>query len=370
MATPASISEQHVPQRNRAHPFEECPFLAFWELTRACDLVCKHCRACAIPTSHPLELKTHEGFALLSELHRMGCPVVVLTGGDPAKRDDLVELVRFGARLGLRMALTPSATPLVTEELLVELRDAGLSRLAVSLDGPTAAVHDAFRGVDGSYEHTLWILRTAKRLGLTTQVNTSVTPGTVPLLDEVASLIEPLGVELWSVFFVVPMGRAESDATLDAETTERVLTRLAVLAETAPFDVKTTAAPQFRRVLLQRKVKRDDVAGLVDGIGRAPRGVNDGAGVLFVSHVGDVSPSGFFPRAVGNVRVDSVETLYREHPLFVALRDVSRLRGKCGVCEFRHVCGGSRARALAECLDPFASDPACAYVPAKYEVSP
>lgn len=341
--------------------FEQAPFITFWEVTRACDLACQHCRASAMPEADPAELTHEQGLSVLEKVKESGCPVVVLTGGDPAKRRDLVSLVRHGTSLGLRMCLTPSATPLVTRELLVALREAGLSRLAVSLDGADASAHDDFRGVRGSFARTFEILREAKDIGLTTQINTTITHHNLEQLEAIATLIGELGIELWSVFFVVPTGRGAELDLLQPDLVERLLERLATIAEHAPFDVKTTAAPQFRRVLLQRKVKREHITGIADGIGRAPRGVNDGQGIAFISHRGEVSPSGFLPIVCG--RFERFTEIYRSHPLFVELRSADKLEGKCGTCEFRKICGGSRARAFALSHDVLAHDPACAYVP-------
>jgi len=373
--------------------FDESPFILFWETTRACDLACKHCRACAVPSRDPRELTTAEGRALLREAAALGTKLVVLTGGDPAKRPDLVELVEYGAGLGIRMALTPSATPLVTRDWLAELRKVGLARLAISVDGSKAATHDRFRGVVGSWERSHAILCDARELGLTTQVNTSVCPENLEELPLLATQLAALDIELWSVFFVVPTGRATGMTPLSAEAVESVLEWLEVLVRRSPFDVKTTAAPQFRRVLLQKKHERDDIvglrslqrsprlsstsvkpaespsestelpAGLTDGIGRSPRGVNDGQGVVFVSHVGEIQPSGFLPIVAGNVRMEGLSRTYRESPLFKALRDTDQLGGKCGRCEFRKVCGGSRARAHAVTGDVLAEDPSCTYQP-------
>lgn len=343
--------------------FDESPFILFWETTRACDLACKHCRACAVPNRDPRELTTAEGRALLREAAALGTKLVVLTGGDPAKRPDLVELVEYGAGLGIRMALTPSATPLVTRDWLAELRKVGLARLAISVDGSKAATHDRFRGVVGSWARSHSILCDARELGLTTQVNTSVCPENLDELPLLATQLAALDIELWSVFFVVPTGRATGMTPLSAEAVESVLEWLEVLVRRSPFDVKTTAAPQFRRVLLQKKHERDDIVGLSDGIGRSPRGVNDGQGVVFVSHVGEIQPSGFLPIVAGNVRMEGLSRTYRESPLFKALRDTDQLGGKCGRCEFRKVCGGSRARAHAVTGDVLAEDPSCTYQP-------
>ncbi len=343
------------------------PLVAIWEVTQACDLACVHCRACAVSQRHPLELATHEGFALLDAMADMGTSIVVLTGGDPAKRPDLVALVEHGAQRGLTMALTPSSTPLVTFELLAQLTRAGLARIAVSVDGVTAEAHDAFRGVAGSFAHAMRIFADARTLGLERQVNFTLSRRTYGDLDGIVALASHVGAALLSVFVVVPTGRATKALTLDAHEIEDALVRLESMARTLPFGVKTTAAPQFRRIAYQAHAKRsaigvhDDVDA--DGMARGPRGINDGVGFLFVSHLGDVMPSGFLPVRAGNVRSEPLEQIYRRSPLFVQLRDANGLGGKCGRCAFKLICGGSRARAYAATGDPMAEDPGCAYLP-------
>jgi radical SAM protein len=360
--------------------FEQAPYLVIWETTRACDLACLHCRAEAVTWRSRLELSTAEAKRMMDDVRRFGRPLFVLTGGDPLKRPDVVELVQYGASIGLRMAMTPSGTPLMTADVLQQLKDAGLARLAVSLDGSTAAIHDAFRGVAGSFDWTIRMLRTARALGLTTQVNTTVSRYNIDDFDALCALMVDLGITLWSVFFLVPTGRARAQDVASAEEFEAVFNRMYELAQTAPFDVKSTAAPQYRRVILQRQVQERRectrteapaplTAGvgfsLADGVGRA-KGVNDGDGFLFISHTGAVYPSGFLPVAAGNVRHDDVVELYRRSPLFRSLRDRTQLKGKCGTCEYRDVCGGSRARAYAVTGDMLESDPFCAHVPARY----
>ncbi len=349
--------------------FDDHPLIAIWETTQACDLVCAHCRACATPRTHPDELTTLEGRRLLDAFAEMGTPLCVLTGGDPAKRPDLVELVRHGASTGLVMALTPSGTPLMTRSLLAELRDAGLARVAVSVDGPDAEMHDGFRGVAGSFDESIRILRQARELGLETQVNFTLSRASLAALDAMAQLTEDVGAAMLVVFVVIPTGRATESLTLSADEVEHALEDLARIGETRPFQIKTTGAPQLRRVLLSRKA-RAVPTGLLrdvhDGVVRGPRGVTDGVGFLFVSHTGDVFPSGFLPLRAGNVREEPVARIYRDSPLFRALRDADGLGGKCGACPFRSVCGGSRARAWAETDDPTSEDPGCAYVPKGY----
>jgi radical SAM protein with 4Fe4S-binding SPASM domain len=194
-------------------------------------------------------------------------------------------------------------------------------------------------------------------------VNTTVTDLNVHELEAIADTLRTFAITLWGVFFLVPTGRGRALRVLDPDVAERVLERLVAIAGTAPFDVKTTAAPHFRRALLQHQVRRCAIVGIPDGIGRAPRGVNDGQGIVFVSHRGEIYPSGFLPVSCGSWRRNGLTAVYRDHPTFRALRDPDVLGGKCGACEFRRVCGGSRARAYATTGDMFAEDPACAYVP-------
>jgi AdoMet-dependent heme synthase len=360
--------------------FDRSPFLVIWETTQACDLACVHCRAEAIPCRDAGELSTHEAFQLMRTVRRFGRPLFVLTGGDPAKRPDVVEIVSEGARLGLRMGMTPSATPLLTPELTRELAGAGLTRLAMSLDGATATSHDAFRGVDGSFQRTLDTLAVARELGLSTQVNTTVTTRTLQELEAIVDVLLELGISLWSVFFLVPVGRAAPGDLPSAAAFEDVFQRMATLSEHVPFDIKSTAAPHYRRFIVQRQVEArrrnerdappDPLTGgvgfsLADGVGRA-RGVNDGNGFVFVSHRGDIMPSGFLPLACGNVRTHDLVEVYRDDPVFRSLRDPDLLKGKCGVCEYRTICGGSRARAYAVTGDPLAAEPACAWEPARW----
>jgi radical SAM protein len=358
--------------------FDRAPFVVIWETTQACDLACLHCRACAVPQRDPRELTTDEAKRLVDDICRFGRPLLVLTGGDPLKRPDAVEIVRYGTDAGLRVALTPSGTPLMTPRVLGELHDAGMSRLAVSLDGATAAQHDAFRGVAGSFDWTIRMLETARSLGLSTQINTTISRHNVHDLERLITLMTGLGIALWSVFFIVPVGRARPEDLATADEFETVFHRLYDLSRTAPFDIKSTAAPHYRRVIMQRQVAERRAGGrdgapspltagvgfsFGDGVGRAAKGVNDGDGFLFVSHRGDIYPSGFLPKSAGNVRTDDLVEVYRTHELFRSLRDRDRLKGKCGVCEFRTVCGGSRARAYAMTGDPLEADPMCAYTP-------
>lgn len=344
--------------------FDEAPFLVLWELTRACDLACQHCRAEACTDRNPGELSLEEGYEVLRQIKEMGTQLVVLTGGDPLKNPFVFDYIARGTQLGLRMTMTPSATPLLTRDAVARMAQSGLQRMAVSLDGPDALTHDRFRRVAGSFNCTWNAISAAHEHNLPVQINSTVCRSNMHQFDQMAECVAASGATLWSVFFVVPVGRASFDDELRAEEFEDVFVRMTKLAGTAPFDVKSTAAPHFRRHLLQRKERGEGrIMGLPGGAWRAARGVNDANGLLFLSHTGEVYPSGFLPLSAGNIRLQSLSKIYRESDLFRSLRDAALLEGKCGRCEFKKVCGGSRARAYAFTGNYLAEEPCCAYQP-------
>lgn len=376
--------------------FAESPYIVIWEVTRACQLHCMHCRAEAQRHRNPLEMSTDEGFELIGQIAKMDKPLLVFTGGDPLERPDLFDFIRYAKAQGLEVAMTPSATPRVTKEALYEAREAGLTRCAFSLDGSTAQIHDKFRGTKGSYDLTIQALENLRSLDMPIQLNTTISRYNVDDLENIADIAEQYGTVLWSLFFLVPTGRGREVDMVDADTAERIMEWLYQQAKTRSFGVKTTEAPHYRRVVMQHlqdgkpaqgallnenrnpmfgKHGRDEVApGAVQSgflIGqdalRSSRGVGDGNGFVFISHVGDVYPSGFLPVKAGNIRSQELAQIYRDSPAFRSLRDANQLRGKCGVCEFRHVCGGSRSRAYAMTGDYLASDPLCAYLPRSLE---
>jgi radical SAM protein len=354
--------------------FNERPFITIWEVTQACDLACVHCRASAQPDRHPMELSTAEGKHLIDQIAALMVPVFVLTGGDPIKRPDLLELIGHAHSAGVRVSLTPSATPLLTQEIVVRLKEAGLARLAVSMDGASAETHDAFRGMRGSFARTLDAVRWANEVGLPVQINTTFSRGNIAEIDAIVALIESLKITLWSVFFLVPTGRGKLEDLLNADEFEQVFAKIYGLSKTAGFDIKTTEAQHYRRFMLQQRAaeRKAGVKTLAtqdkaaDDIGRAPRGLNDGKGFVFISHTGEVFPSGFLPLSAGNIRQQELSGLYRESSLFQSLRDTSKLEGKCGACEFKEICGGSRARAFALTGNPNAEEPCCSYIPKGY----
>jgi radical SAM protein len=351
--------------------FARAPFIVIWEVTRACALACLHCRADAIARRDPRELTTEEGYRLVDQIVDFGkpYPLLVLTGGDPMWRKDLADLVAYAAAAGLSVALTPSGTGAATKTRLAELKAAGLSRVAVSLDGPDPATHDAFRRVIGSYMYTMKIIDSVVELGLPLQINTTVSRMTLPTLRAMADRVGQFPLSLWAVFFLIQTGRGASLDQISADECEEVLQWLHELSRQVPFGIKTTEAPHFRRVIAQAS-SVDPAAAVQPVLGRgrglrATRAVNDGNGFVFIDHTGAICPSGFLPMRRGNVRNGELVSVYRGDEVFLQLRNPDALEGRCGICEFREVCGGSRSRAFALTGNALATDPLCAYIPTR-----
>jgi radical SAM protein len=311
----------------------------------------------------------------MDQIYDMGNPLFVITGGDPMMRQDLYDLVNYGVKKGLRVSLAPSATRLVTRQALQRLKDAGLMRLSFSLDGSCAEIHDAFRQTPGAFQRTVEVLRDVSEVGLSLQVNTTVSRFNVDDLAALAARIAEFKPAMWSVFFLVPTGRGKDETMISPQEHEQVFNWLYDFAQRSSFDVKTTAAQHFRRVTIQRKRAEagSKPAGRPalelaapgfsyhDTVGRAMKGVNDGNGCLFVSHIGEVCPSGFLPVVGGNIREQPLADIYRNSQLFKDLRDTSKLKGKCGRCDYNRVCGGSRARAYGATGDYLEAEPCCVY---------
>jgi AdoMet-dependent heme synthase len=377
----------NIPARGGLN-FDETPFLAIWEVTQSCDLACKHCRAAAQPIAHPDELTNAEGKALIDQIADMHVPIFVFTGGDPLKRKDVFELIRYAADKGVQVAVTPSATPLLTREAMFKLKEAGLVRLGISLDGSTPEIHDAFRGLPGAYARTIQAIEWAKEAGIPVQVHSTISRHNVNDLDKLCALFEKLAIVMWNVFFLVPVGRGQLGDLLSGEEFENVFGKIYELSHRVNFQIKTTEAMHYRRYLLQHNleerrmghgsghphsVRANYEAGTPTAdaqtrtVGWATRRVNDGKGFLFVSHVGNVYPSGFLPIHAGNIRETPLQDIYRNSPIFKSLRDTSKLEGKCGACEYKEICGGSRARAYAVTGDPLAQEPCCIYQPKNWD---
>ncbi|MGE0758882.1 MAG: radical SAM protein, partial [Pirellulaceae bacterium] len=352
--------------RWRSRDLESGPAIVFYEMTQACDLVCLHCRASAQCQPHPHELRHTESLQLVDQLMEFeDPPMLVLTGGDPFKRADLLDIVEYAVGLGIEVSVTPSATPLATRDAIRQLADAGVSRLAVSIDGADATTHDRHRGVPGSFARSLQMLDDAHDAGLATQVNTTLMPSNLHQIDQLAELLATRHIVLWSVFFLVPVGRALTGPRLSPEECEEAFDLLWQQAQRRRYMIKTTEAPHYRRYVLQNRRAASPHKPVA-----SPLGLNDGKGILFVSHTGQIFPSGFLPIVCGQFPVDTLKAVYQQSPLFLRLRDADRLEGKCGLCEFKRICGGSRARAYALTGNPFAEEPDCIYQPRPARVTP
>ncbi|WP_433942894.1 TIGR04053 family radical SAM/SPASM domain-containing protein [Paenibacillus sp. SN-8-1] len=375
--------------------YSRSPFIVIWEVTRACALKCLHCRAEAQYTADPRQLSFEEGKRLIDQIAELDNPLFVFTGGDPLMRPDLYELIKYAVNeKQLSVSMTPSATPRVTRQAIEKAKESGLSRWAFSLDGSCAEIHDHFRGTQGSFDQTMRGIEWLKELELPIQINTTVSNYNLHDLEAISHKVQEMGTVLWSVFFLVPTGRGMVKDIISPGQHEEVMKWLAELSGKVPYGIKATEAPHYRRVYVQEMNRQrhgnsssgpasradhlsahnplaashsnpvpSSVMKRKDVLGRAPKGVNDGDGFVFISHIGDVYPSGFLPIVSGNVREQQLGEIYRNSVVMKELRDKSLLKGKCGVCEFKELCGGSRARAYAMTGDYLQSDPYCAYIP-------
>ena len=355
-----------IPATPHGFSFNDKPWLVYWEITQACNLVCRHCRANAQCHHDPNELGYEEGLELLRSIQRFSDspPHLVITGGDPLKRSDVFDLISEAKKLEIPVSLAPSVTDLMDETLFPILRALGISAMSLSLDGVTADNHDSIRGVPGCFDRTLDMARAAVASGLAVQINTLVTADTRADLEPMSNLMSDLGITRWSLFFLIQVGRGSVLPQLSPDDAEELMEWLATWTPTLPYQVKTTEAPHFRRVLVQRLLEKEWTMSQIRELPMTRGfGVRDGNGILFVSHTGEINPSGFLPLSAGNVRDDDLVDVYRNGSLFNELRSPSRFKGKCGRCQYRMICGGSRARAYAATGDPLESDPLCPYLP-------
>jgi AdoMet-dependent heme synthase len=363
MPTPALLHTHSG--RHEARDYSQTPLNIYWEMTQACALACRHCRAEAVPLPHPQELTLAEGKTLLEQIRDFGRPLphLILTGGDPLARQDLFELIDYARSLGIGLSITPAATPKLTRDMLAQLKKHGVEGLGLSLDGSTAARHDSIRGVPGTFARTLEAMRWAGDLEMPLQVNTLVAAETAGDLPAILELLKGFSVARWSLFFLISVGRGKVLQPLTPAQGEQLMEWIAAISRTAPFVVATTEAPSYRRVAL-RRMRAAGMTGeeiKTTGVSRSFE-IRDGHGILFISHTGDICPAGFLPLAAGNVRSHRMAEVYRTAPLFRVLHNPSRFQGHCGWCEYRTICGGSRARAFAATGNPLAEDPFCGYL--------
>ena len=369
------VAAQYIPGVNRVtHDFSRNPMLVYWEMTQACGLACKHCRAEAMPNAHPLELDTAQSMAFLNQLVAFGSPLphLILTGGDPLSRKDIYQLIDYACGLGLEVSITPSATPLLTNEAITNLKKHGIQSFGLSLDGSCAARHDGIRGITGTFDRTMEAARHAGTLALPIQVNTLVAEETADDLPAIYELLRTsFPVMRWSLFFLISVGRGKALNAVSPEEGERIMNWVLDLVPNAPFAVKTTEAPSYRRLAIDKMRKVGMAPGQMKNTS-VYKGfqIRDGHGIVFVSNLGDIYPSGFLPLFCGNVRKDSLVDVYRNSEVFRALHSPDQFHGKCGLCEYSHICGGSRARAFAHTGDALGTDPFCPYEPASANAGP
>ena len=320
--------------------------------------------------AHPLELTFDQSVEFLNQIKDFGDPMpqLILTGGDPLKRPDLYPLIDKAHELGIGTSITPAATPALTREVLVKLKEHGVEGLGLSLDGSTAERHDAIRGVPGTFDLTMKAIRWAQELEMPLQVNTLAAAETAGDMPAVYELLKPYGIARWSLFFLISVGRGKVLQPLSPEEGETLMGWIYETTKVAPFIVATTEAPSYRRVALEH-MREEGMTG--EQIKRSGQyrsfGIRDGHGIVFVSNIGDICPAGFLPMAVGNVKKDRVADIYRNAPVFQALHDSTQLEGRCGVCEYHSLCGGSRARAYGATGNLLAEDPFCSYEPQPHQ---
>jgi len=356
-----------------AHPIQTledgspaCRLIA-WEVTRSCNLACKHCRAEAHPDPYEGELSTSEGKALIDTFHAVGNPILIFTGGDPMMRADVYELMDYATNKGFRVVMSPNGT-LISSETAKQIKDAGVQRCSISIDGANAADHDAFRGVEGAFDASLRGIQHLKDAGVPFQINTTVTQDNIHSFKEIFALCDSLGATAWHIFLLVPMGRGKdlNNEAISADTYESVLNWFYDFRKSTKMHLKATCAPQYYRIMRQR-AKAEGLAVTPEhfGMDAMTRGCLGGTGFCFISHVGQVQACGYLTVDCGNVKTASFPEIWRNAPLFKDFRNQKAYKGKCGVCEYHKVCGGCRARAWSMDGDPLGEEPLCAHVPAK-----
>ena len=351
--------------------YSQTPVNVYWEMTRACALACRHCRAEAVPGADPRELTFAQGVNLLHQIREFGDPLprLILTGADPLERGDLFEIIDEAHKLGIACSITPAATGKLTRDVLARLQDRGVEGLGLSLDGSTAAKHDSIRGVPGTFDRTLRAMEWAKELGMPLQVNTLVAEETADDLPRVYELLKQYGIARWSLFFLISVGRGKVLQPLAPVDGERLMDWIFDISRVAPMVVATTEAPSYRRIALE-KMRSEGMTGdeIKQSMAYRSFGIRDGHGVVFVSHTGEICPAGFLPLVAGNILKDRLADVYRNSTEFQQLHDPTQFEGSCGICQYHQICGGSRARAFEDSGNALATDPFCTHVPTESAV--
>ena len=331
------------------------------------NLACKHCRAEAHPEPYEGELDTAEAKALIDTFPAVGKPIIIFTGGDPMMRPDVYDLVAHAHGKGLPCAFSPNGT-LITAELAERIRDAGVDRVSISIDGADAASHDAFRGVPGAFEASMRGIGYLKQAGVPFQINTTVTRNNLQSFKDIFRLCERLGATAWHIFLLVPMGRAAglADQVITAQEYEDVLHWFYDFRKTTSMHLKATCAPHYYRIMRQRAHEEGVNVTMENfGMDAMTRGCLGGTGFCFISHVGQVQPCGYLELNCGNVRQTPFPEIWRNSTYFRQFRDQTCYEGKCGICEFHKVCGGCRARAWSMNGNHMGPEPLCTYEPGR-----
>ena len=354
------------PAHHAPRDYAKTPINVYWETTRACALACRHCRAEAAPAPDPNQLSFDEGLALFHQILDFGDPLpqLILTGGDPLTRPDLYELIDEARKLGIGVSITPAATPALTRDVLVRLKEHGVEGLGLSLDGATALAHDSIRGVHGTFDRTIQAMRWAQELGMPLQVNTLIAAETAGDLPAIYELLKSLGVARWSLFFLISVGRGKVLQPLAPAKAEMLMAWIYETSLIAPFIVATTEAPSYRRVALeQMRAEGKNAEEIKHSNAYRSFGIRDGHGIVFVSHTGEICPAGFLPLVTGNIRQNSLVDTYRNAPEFLSLHDPTKFEGRCGACQYHMLCGGSRSRAFEASGSALGEDPLCIFEP-------
>ncbi len=393
------------------------PRLIFWEVTKGCNLRCIHCRATATELASPTDLPTEKALDIIRQIAGYANPILVLSGGEPLYRTDIFQLARYGTDLGLRVALATNGT-LVTKELARKIVDAGVKRVSISLDGANAEIHDSFRGIPGAFDAAIYGFRNLKELGMPVQINMTIARHNAKQLPDVLNMVRNLGADALHTFLLVPVGCGvdiAEEQMVPPQEYEEILNWFYDQSLTGDIELKATCAPHYFRVVRQRRVAERKVAGYgqqrvevpaevpaigpvemtmpgstgisfagkaermghtghlgghpgghPEGMSAVTKGCLAGTGVCFISHEGEIYPCGYLPTLAGDLRKQSFAEIWEKADVFQTLRDDDALKGKCGCCEFRHVCMGCRARAYAATGDFMASEPFCVYQPKSY----
>ncbi len=346
------------------------PRLIFWELTAQCNLKCVHCRAVAMPEKMKGELTTSEVFGIVDDIARFYKPILVLTGGEPLYREDIFAIASHAVSRGLRVALATNGT-LIDERMASRIKDAGVLRVAISIDGGDAKVHDSFRAIPGSFDAALNGLRLLQKAGVEIQINSTIARHNVHQVADIFRLALDMKANAVHYFMLVPVGCgvmiADSEM-LPAQQYEDVLNWMYdQFRAHKEIELKATCAPHYYRIIRQR-AQQDGIKLSFEthGMAAMTKGCLAGSAVAFISRLGVVQPCGYLPVAAGNLKVQTFEDVWEHSTVFQDMRDPSLLKDKCGACEYRAVCAGCRARAYYETGNYLDEEPYCIYVPQGY----